>query len=228
MALAKTGDKMGRKRRKRAELPRREIEKIIASQDGCCIYCGSELNHNDCKIERSFSNEKNISETPFFEGLKKWRLERSRREGVPAYVVFSDKTLKDIVARLPMDREQLLNVHGIGQTKCDRYGEDVLQLVEDFKHTGESFQEEDFDAICLECDDSVKVTVRITAGQHNRLQEEGASIADIIRESVGNTLRGNPGSPGPVAGIDGSGPRWKRFRVIDDDGNVVDTYYKPG
>lgn len=227
MALAKTGDKMGRKRRKRAELPRREIEKIIASQDGCCIYCGSELNHNDCKIERSVSNEKNISETPFFERLKKWRLERSKEEGVPAYVVFSDKTLKDIVARLPMDRDQLLNVHGIGQTKCDRYGEDVLRLVEDFKHTGGYLQDWKFDAICSVCDASVKVTVRITAGQHNRLQEEGVSIADMIRESVGNTLRGNPELPGPVAGIDGSGPRWKRFRVIDDDGNVVDTYYKP-
>ena len=82
---------MARKRRKRAELPRREIEKIIASQGGCCIYCGSELNHNDCKIERSVSNEENISETPFFEGLKKWRLERSRREGIPAYAVFHDR-----------------------------------------------------------------------------------------------------------------------------------------
>ena len=127
---------MARKRRKRAELPRREIEEIIASQGGCCIYCGSELNHNDCKIERSVSNEENISETPFFEGLKKWRLERSRREGVPAYAVFHDKTLKDIVARLPMDRDQLEKCFGIGPAKSDRYGEELFQLVEDFKHTG--------------------------------------------------------------------------------------------
>ena len=218
---------MGRKRRKRAELPRRKIDEIIASQDGCCNYCGSELDHNNCKIERSVSDENNISETPFFQSLKEWRLEQSREEGVPAFLVFGDKTLKDIVARLPMDRDQLLNVHGIGQTKCDRYGEDVLRLVEDFKHTGGYDEDWKFDAICWECDASVKVTVRITAGQHNRLQEEGFSIADIIRESVGNTLRGNPGSPGPVAGIDGSGPSWERFRVIDDDGNVVDTYYKP-
>ncbi len=107
---------MVRRRRSRAELPQREIERIIARQEGCCIYCGSELNHNDCKIERSVSNEKNISETPFFERLKKWRLERSKEEGVPAYFVFSDKTLKDIVARLPMDRDQLLNVHGCWTT----------------------------------------------------------------------------------------------------------------
>jgi DNA helicase-2/ATP-dependent DNA helicase PcrA len=61
-----------------------------------------------------------------FEALKAWRLERSRRDDVPAYVVFHNSTLEEIAGRRPRSLAELAAVPGVGPAKLDRYGEDVL------------------------------------------------------------------------------------------------------
>ncbi len=66
-----------------------------------------------------------------FEALRRWRLETSRREGVPPYVVASDRTLRDVALLEPRDREELLRCHGIGPTKSERYGDAILRVVGD-------------------------------------------------------------------------------------------------
>ena len=60
--------------------------------------------------------------------LRTWRRERARLDGVPAYVVFGDKTLQDIVRRQPSSPADLLQVWGLGQAKVDRYGEELVAL----------------------------------------------------------------------------------------------------
>jgi DNA helicase-2/ATP-dependent DNA helicase PcrA len=66
---------------------------------------------------------------PLLERLRKWRLERSKADGVPAYVVFHDATLAEIADRKPRTRLELLDVPGIGPAKLDRYGDEVLAVV---------------------------------------------------------------------------------------------------
>jgi DNA helicase-2/ATP-dependent DNA helicase PcrA len=66
---------------------------------------------------------------PLLERLRRWRLERSRADGVPAYVVFHDATLAHIADRKPQSRLELLDVPGIGPAKLDRYGDEVLDVV---------------------------------------------------------------------------------------------------
>jgi DNA helicase-2/ATP-dependent DNA helicase PcrA len=66
---------------------------------------------------------------PLYEALKSWRLERSRADGVPAYVVFHDATLQAIAERRPRSNIDLLDISGIGPTKMSRYGDDVLAVV---------------------------------------------------------------------------------------------------
>ncbi|MDE0287363.1 MAG: HRDC domain-containing protein, partial [bacterium] len=61
--------------------------------------------------------------------LKAWRLEIARERGVPAYVVFWDRTLEEIASTRPRSESELLEVSGIGPAKLDEYGEDVLELV---------------------------------------------------------------------------------------------------
>ena len=63
---------------------------------------------------------------PVFAALKAWRLDRSKSDGVPAYVVFHDKTLEEIARRRPRDLAGLAAVPGIGPAKLDRYGDEVL------------------------------------------------------------------------------------------------------
>ncbi|MGH3441906.1 MAG: ATP-dependent helicase [Nitriliruptorales bacterium] len=64
-----------------------------------------------------------------FERLREWRLERALGDGVPAYVVFPDSTLRRLARDLPADDRALLAVPGIGPTKLERYGADVLGVL---------------------------------------------------------------------------------------------------
>jgi ATP-dependent DNA helicase RecQ len=61
-----------------------------------------------------------------FERLRAWRAAAARDQGVPAYVVFHDATLREIAARRPSTRAELATVSGVGETKLDRYGDGVL------------------------------------------------------------------------------------------------------
>ncbi|MEO2104669.1 MAG: ATP-dependent DNA helicase UvrD2 [Actinomycetota bacterium] len=63
------------------------------------------------------------------ERLRDWRRERSRTDGVPAFVVFNDATLLDLAQRRPGSRTALLGVKGFGPAKADRYGSDVLAMI---------------------------------------------------------------------------------------------------
>ena len=63
------------------------------------------------------------------DALQAWRLDKSRADGVPAYVVFNNKTLDDLVARRPTDYAQLRACVGIGPAKVENYGDDLLALI---------------------------------------------------------------------------------------------------
>ncbi|MCL2455556.1 MAG: DNA helicase RecQ [Micrococcales bacterium] len=61
-----------------------------------------------------------------FERLRAWRAGVAREQGLPAYVVFHDATLREIATRLPADLEALSQISGVGATKLERYGPGVL------------------------------------------------------------------------------------------------------
>jgi len=76
-------------------------------------------------------DEHNSSEpdSPLYIELKEWRLEAAREQGVPAYVVFNNRTLAAIAASQPATEDELLEISGIGRTKAERYGPAVLELI---------------------------------------------------------------------------------------------------
>ena len=61
--------------------------------------------------------------------LKALRSDIARGIGKPAFVVFSDATLLDMVAKRPADRDSMLDVSGVGETKYARYGADFLEVI---------------------------------------------------------------------------------------------------
>lgn len=67
-----------------------------------------------------------------FEKLRSVRTELAAEKSVPPYIICSDKTLKDICAKLPRDKEQLANVYGMGEQKIQNYGEAFVTAVNSF------------------------------------------------------------------------------------------------
>jgi ATP-dependent DNA helicase RecQ len=61
--------------------------------------------------------------------LKSWRTEEARRQGMPPYIIFPDRTLVALAAAQPRSREALLQVRGVGPAKLAAYGERLLQLL---------------------------------------------------------------------------------------------------
>jgi ATP-dependent DNA helicase RecQ len=64
-----------------------------------------------------------------FDALRRFRLERARAEGVPPYVIASDRTLRDVARLRPRDLAELETAHGIGPAKLERYGAEILAVV---------------------------------------------------------------------------------------------------
>ncbi|PSL06618.1 Rep family ATP-dependent DNA helicase [Haloactinopolyspora alba] len=93
-----------------------------------CRVCGSTLTEAvDRKLGRCGSCPSSVDEE-LFERLRAWRLERAQEQKVPAYVVFTDATLTVIAENRPSDESELAALPGVGRTKLERYGEDVLEL----------------------------------------------------------------------------------------------------
>jgi len=63
------------------------------------------------------------------ERLKEWRKSIAEDLGVPAFMILHDKTITDICVMMPMTVEDLSNVHGLGPTKIQKYGDDILREI---------------------------------------------------------------------------------------------------
>jgi ATP-dependent DNA helicase UvrD/PcrA len=66
---------------------------------------------------------------PLYAALKQWRLRRATADELPAYVVFHNTTLAEIAGRRPRDLAELSAVPGVGPTKLERYGSEVLAVL---------------------------------------------------------------------------------------------------
>jgi ATP-dependent DNA helicase RecQ len=64
-----------------------------------------------------------------FEQLRAWRAATAKEQGVPAYVIFHDATLRDIAATQPSSLAALGKVSGVGETKLAKYGQQVLDVL---------------------------------------------------------------------------------------------------
>ncbi|MER5448049.1 DNA helicase RecQ [Streptomyces sp. NPDC002764] len=66
---------------------------------------------------------------PAFEALRAWRAEQAREQGVPAYVIFHDATLREIAMAWPTSVQQLGGISGVGEKKLVTYGDGVLAVL---------------------------------------------------------------------------------------------------
>ena len=67
-----------------------------------------------------------------FEILRAIRTKLAKEEGMPPYIIFSDKTLIDMCIKLPFGKEEMLAVSGVGENKYQKYGETFLTTIAEF------------------------------------------------------------------------------------------------
>ncbi len=105
-------------RREREVMMRREPEKVARSS-------GSSGSRSKSSPTIDLSPEA----AAVFERLRAWRAGVAKEQGLPAYVIFHDKTLRQIATQKPASLSALGTVDGVGQAKLERYGEQVLETL---------------------------------------------------------------------------------------------------
>ena len=94
-----------------------------------CRVCGRSISTPaQRKVGRCDTCPPTYDET-VFEALRQWRSRTATGAKVPAYVVFTDSTLVAVAERRPADLAALSAISGIGPTKLDRYGAEVLAVL---------------------------------------------------------------------------------------------------
>lgn len=107
-----------------------------------------------------------------FEELRTWRTAVARRDGVPAYAVFPDRTLQEIAASPPTTLSELAGVHGVGPAKLERHGAEVLGVLRGPRQLGVDGGSHHHD-----------LAEEVDVGEHHEEEGEGLSIGG---EAVGH------------------------------------------
>ena len=102
---------------------------LVLTKDGQTVIVGKEKVH--IRADRLNVQTKTLTKAALepleydqnlFESLRTLRHEIAKEQGVPAYIVFGDKTLKEMAARCPQSQEEMLQIGGVGEVKFARYG----------------------------------------------------------------------------------------------------------
>jgi ATP-dependent DNA helicase RecQ len=118
---------------------RGEHRELLITNFGNKLLKGSEKLFGSPEIyekEDAVSIEsKEIVKDENFEVLRSLRGELAKKDGVPAYVIFSDATLSEMAKKLPQDDESFLKINGVGAVKLEKYGEIFLEKLKQMKQT---------------------------------------------------------------------------------------------
>ncbi|OKL36320.1 DNA helicase RecQ [Domibacillus mangrovi] len=101
---------------------------IFVTENGKNVLLGKET----VKRKEAVRTKKIAREDPLFEELRSLRKELADEAGVPPFVIFSDKTLQDMCAKMPQTEEEFLLVSGVGQSKLEKYGDSFLRAIQTF------------------------------------------------------------------------------------------------
>lgn len=114
-----------------------KVSKPLPTKKLMTINEGDSENHNN-KVEQKKEKQK-FKEQLFIE-LKKERLRLAKESNVPAYLIFHDVTLNEIVDVMPVSKTTMLQIQGVGPEKIEKYGYRFLEIVKSFKsiHEDES------------------------------------------------------------------------------------------
>ena len=77
--------------------------------------------------------EVRIEETPLYLALKQYRYETSKAEGVKAYYIFNNAQLEALIAAMPRSLDELREISGFGEVKCEKYGKAILGIVRRYR-----------------------------------------------------------------------------------------------
>lgn len=96
-------------------------EKYASCADAC----------KDADAEKTLTEPQiqNVEETPLYQALRTYRYNKSREEGVKPYFIYNNDQMKRLIETRPRSMEELREISGFGEVKCQKYGADILRII---------------------------------------------------------------------------------------------------
>ncbi|NBI64004.1 DNA helicase RecQ [Clostridiales bacterium] len=104
---------------------------VLARKEQVTMKAAKEREPGAVKAEKASKRDYEIENPGLFEALRALRTKIARIQSVPPYVVFTDKTLREMCARVPKTREEMLDISGVGEAKFKKYGKEFLRVIEE-------------------------------------------------------------------------------------------------
>ncbi|WP_416191629.1 DNA helicase RecQ [Neisseria sp. CCUG12390] len=147
-------------------------------------------------------------EERIWQALRKWRIEKAKAAEVPAYVICGDKTLRDVVEKLPQNLAGLHEIYGLGEAKINSFGLEILEVcqaaVNGQDTPSESANENISDGLTSERDKIMWQT--LAACRDKQAQTEGVALSKIFSdETLLDLIRFTPETDLDLQGIHGLG-----------------------
>lgn len=115
------------------------LKKTLYSKKDIQNYCENLLKYQieskymEVSINKDCKENNSKNDFELREELKSYRLKKCKEENNRPYFIFNDKTLNDLIEKKPLTDEELIKIEGFGQYKTEKYGEDILNIIKNFR-----------------------------------------------------------------------------------------------
>lgn len=108
-------------------------EKYPSRCENCsvCLKLNPQKSHIDTSQYISTTNN-DIIDKKLYKRLEHLRLLLSQKNGVPPYIIFSNRTLEELIINKPVTILKLRDIYGMSALKCDRYGNSIIKEIKDY------------------------------------------------------------------------------------------------
>lgn len=138
---------------------------------GACDVCAGMpdwLDRRSSRVSPSPKPKAHVADQSLLDLLKEWRRDLAKEKSVPAFMILTDASLMDLCAKQPISRAALLAVTGIGESKADLYGTEILSVLRSYQDG-------------LRASTLPEGPAASAADETAQLLKEGRTIAEIAR-----------------------------------------------
>ena len=141
---------------------------------------------NEQDSHNRFSSSVAVSDLNLIKMLKDLRKSNAKKLGVPPFVIFQDPSLEDMALKYPITIEELYNIHGVGEGKAKRYGDDFVDLIKRYVDENEIDRMQDMVIKSTGSNSSLKLYIIQNIDRKLSLDDlssaKGMGMSDFIKE----------------------------------------------
>lgn len=108
---------------------------FLQEKDSAQVFLKLPKEQEKAETKQKAQKKRSVEDVKYpelFEILRQYRYQMAQKAHIPPYIIFSDKTLREMSTYLPVNREEMLAINGVGNSKYEKYGKAFENLIQEF------------------------------------------------------------------------------------------------